>query len=81
MSPRDANPVVTRVKTAAGAEASAKCLTLFAPPAAEVARSLFSPEMTAPFTAAIVFQTKGKHKITPSGVFLCPKCFGFALSA
>ena len=46
---------ILRRATEAVAEASAKCLTRFALTVAGAARFLSSPEMTAPFIAAIVF--------------------------
>ena len=58
------------VKTAAEAEDSARCLTLFALLAAKNVKSPSSLGMTARFTAVIVSLIKDNHKMTPSGVFL-----------
>lgn len=63
MSHRDASHAAICGKTAAAAEVSARCLTLFVLPAVRAARFLFSPEMTALFIAVIVFLAKDSCSI------------------
>ena len=54
----DANPAAICARAEAAVEASVRCLTLFAPHAAGIARFRSNPEPTVPFIAAIVFPTK-----------------------
>jgi len=71
MSPKDVSPAAMHVKTEAGAEDNARCLMLFALPAARTAKFLFSPKMTVLFIAAIVFQPKDslQYKNPPKSGF------------
>lgn len=72
-NPKDANPAAMPVKTAVAGADNARCLMRFVQTAANRAKCLSSPETTALFIAAIVFQIKDndKHENTPSGVFFC----------
>ena len=61
MNLRGASPAAICARMAAMAEDSARCLTLFALPAARNAKSHSNPEMIAPYIAVIVFPTKDRY--------------------